>query len=148
MGLTKIISDLQNDEGFRSKVYLDTEGNPTIGYGFLIRDLELTKDIAGAILLQIVLKRQKEIRELMPWTSELPDPIFDAVTEMVYQMGPGEEDKNHEIKHGFRSFKKAIGHLQKQEWQLAADDFMQGLWAKQTPNRAKKVTNMIRHYTP
>jgi lysozyme len=142
MGLTKITSDLQVDEGFEPKVYKDKLGIDTIGYGFTIRDLVLDRDIANAILMRKVLALQKDISEQMPWTKNLPDQVLDAVTEMCYQMGIGFEGGIH----GFKSFPSAIAHLQKGEWAQAADDFLNSLWFKQTPERAKKVTDMIRDY--
>ena len=48
--MSDLIESIKQHEGFRSKVYDDSLGIPTIGYGFAIKDLELEEDICDMIL--------------------------------------------------------------------------------------------------
>ena len=52
-----LVDRVKEHEGFRSKVYKCTEGFDTIGYGFAIKDLELTEDVAEMILMQKLLEQ-------------------------------------------------------------------------------------------
>ena len=45
-----LLEQIKDHEGFKSTVYQCTEGYDTIGYGFAIKDLELTEEIAEDIL--------------------------------------------------------------------------------------------------
>jgi lysozyme len=53
---------------------------------------------------------------------------------MCYQLGLS----------GFSKFKKTIYYLETQQYDEAADEMLDSLWAKQTPNRAKELSNIIR----
>ena len=55
--LTNVINRLKINEGYRSKVYKCSLGYDTIGYGFAIKDLELTEEISTIILTQLVEKK-------------------------------------------------------------------------------------------
>ena len=54
--------------------------------------------------------------------------------EMCYQMGIT----------GFSKFKKTIEHLKCEEWELAASEMLISRWQKQTPNRAKALSDKLR----
>ena len=44
-----LLEQIKLHEGFRPTVYQCTQGYDTIGYGFAIKDLELTEEIAEQI---------------------------------------------------------------------------------------------------
>ena len=48
-------------EGYRARVYKDTLGIDTIGYGFAIKDLELDEDICDMILDKKLNKLIKDV---------------------------------------------------------------------------------------
>lgn len=141
MNIVNIKDSIKEHEGFRSMVYNDHLGNPTIGYGFLIASLNLSRDISELILQEKLDNIIKELNEKVLFFNELPENVQNVIIEMSYQMGVGKIGGAH----GFLSFRKAIEHLKNKEWQLAADDFMSGLWAPQTPGRAKELTDVIRN---
>ena len=47
-----LLESIKRHEGFRDRVYDDSLGIPTIGFGFAIKDLVLDEDIAEKILLR------------------------------------------------------------------------------------------------
>ena len=55
--LKSLIERLKVNEGYSSTVYDDHLGYPTIGYGFAIKDLELSEEISTLILTEKVEKR-------------------------------------------------------------------------------------------
>tara|TARA_Y100000004_G_scaffold186628_1_gene238405 strand:- start:724 stop:1122 length:399 start_codon:yes stop_codon:yes gene_type:complete len=129
-----MIEDIKKHEGFRSKVYKCTEGYETIGYGFAIKDLELTEDIAELILKRKLSELQLRVCKNFEWYIDSPQTVQDVVMNMCYQLGLS----------GFSKFKKTIYYLETEQYEEAADEMLDSLWAKQTPNRAKELSNAIR----
>ena len=129
-----LLKRIKHHEGFRSRVYKCTEGYDTIGYGFAIKDLELDEDLAEEILLRKVEKLISRVRKKFNWLDTVPPAVQGVIVEMSYQMGVS----------GVSKFKKALHAMQMFQWKLAADELLDSRWAKQTPNRAKELSNIIR----
>ena len=129
-----LLKRIKHHEGFRSKVYKCTEGFDTIGYGFAIKDLEMDEDIAEEILLRKVENLISRVRKKFSWLDSVPPAVQGVIVEMSYQMGVS----------GVSKFKKALHAMQMFQWKLAADELLDSRWAKQTPNRAKELSDIIR----
>ena len=129
-----LINKIKKHEGFRSTVYECTEGYETIGYGFAIKDLKLDEDIAELILIRKLADLVARIKETFPWTKDAPEVIQDVVVDMCYQLGI----------NGFSKFKKTIYLLETEQYQEASVEMLDSLWAKQTPNRAKELSEEVR----
>ena len=129
-----LINRIKHHEGFRSRVYKCTEGYDTIGYGFAIKDLELDEDLAEEILLRKLEKLIKRVRNKFDWIDSVPHEVQGVIVEMSYQMGLS----------GVSKFKKALHAMQMFQWKLAATELLDSRWAKQTPNRAKELSDIIR----
>ena len=121
-------------EGFRPTVYQCTQGYDTIGYGFAIKDLELTKDIAEKILIQKVAKLESNISKKFEWYHTAPQEAKEVVINMCYQLGLS----------GFSKFKKTIYLLETEQYEEASVEMLNSLWAKQTPIRAKELSEIVR----
>ena len=130
-----LIDDIKKSEGFRSRVYQCTEGFDTIGYGFAIKDLVLDKDIAEMILKRKIGEIRLRLLQKLPFIKDLPEEVQDVCIEMCYQMGVS----------GFSKFKKAIQHLMTKDFEDAALEMLDSRWAKQTPNRAKKLSDVVKY---
>ena len=129
-----LIESVKESEGFRSKVYKCTEGYDTIGYGFAIKDLELDEDICHQILVKILNDLIDNANYKFPFLLEIPDEKADIVYEMIYQMGL----------NGVSKFKKMLKALEDQDFEKASVEMLDSLWAKQTPNRALKMSNKMK----
>ena len=129
-----LINRIKHHEGYRSRVYKCTEGYDTIGYGFAIKDLELDEDMAEEILLRKLEKLIKRVRSKFDWLDSVPREVQGILVEMSYQMGLSNVSK----------FKKALHAMQMFQWKEAADEMLDSRWAKQTPNRAKELSDIIR----
>ena len=130
-----LLDQLKIHEGFKKKVYTDTEGYQTIGYGFAIKDLELDRDIAEEILARKVTYLITRIRRTFDWYDTMPEDIQDVVVNMCYNIG---------IK-GYSKFKKHIKHLKSNNWEDAADEMLDSLWAKQVKTRANELSDIVRN---
>ncbi len=129
-----LIDDIKKHEGFRARVYQCTEGYDTIGYGFAIKDLELTEHIADQILMKKLSELNLKIIDRFKWYFTSPQKVQDVVVNMCYQMGIS----------GFSKFKKTIYYLETEQYEEAADEMLDSLWHKQTPNRSKELSDIIR----
>ena len=133
--MSNLIDNIKASEGFRSKVYKCTAGHDTIGYGFAIKDLVLSKGMCDKILESKVAELKLRIDQKFPFVSELPEIVQDVVIEMCYQMGVS----------GFSKFKKTIDHLMRNDFPLAAKEMLDSRWAVQTPNRANRLSNYVKN---
>ena len=133
--MSNLIKQIKQSEGFRPTVYQCTEGYDTIGYGFAIKDLVLGEDICDIILERKIAELKLRIQQKFPFYEDMPEQAQDIVVEMCYQMGIS----------GFSRFKKTIDHLMRKDYKAASVEMLDSRWAKQTPNRAKKLSNQMKY---
>ena len=131
--MKNLIEKIKEHEGYRSSVYQCTEGYDTIGYGFAIKDLQLSEEICDIILAEKLAKLQFDISNKFEWFDDSPVIVKDVVTNMCYQIGVS----------GFNKFKKTIYYLETEQYEEASLEMLDSLWAKQTPNRAKELSKQI-----
>ena len=129
-----ILDDIKKHEGFEPKVYKCTEGYDTIGYGFAIKDLIIDKDVADLILMKKLHKMLERITVAFPWFANIDNEAKAVVVNMCYQLGI----------RGFSKFKKTIYLLETEQYEEASVEMLDSLWAKQTPNRAKELSEKLR----
>lgn len=137
LNLSKLEKDLDNDEGFVSHAYQDHLGYWTIGIGRLIDKRKgggITREEAYYLLRNTLGAKFKEMDAAMPWWRDQPEPVQRALANMAYQMGVP----------GLMKFKNTLALIQAKKYNEAADNALKSLWAKQTPERAKRVTDLIR----
>ena len=130
-----LLERIKHHEGFRSKVYKCTEGYDTIGYGFAIKDLEMDEDIAEMILMRKLDDLMNRIQKKFHWWRSAEDEVRNVVVEMCYQLGLS----------GFSRFKKTIDHLEHKRYGKASVEMLDSRWAKQTPQRALELSNIIKN---
>ena len=129
-----LLKQIKDHEGFKSTVYQCTEGYDTIGYGFAVKDLKLSKKVCNIILAEKLAKLQFDINNKFEWFKDSPEIVRNVVTNMCYQMGIS----------GFSKFKKTIYYLETEQYEEAADEMLDSLWHKQTPSRSQELSDVIR----
>ena len=129
-----LIEAVKESEGFRDKVYKCTEGIDTIGYGFAIKDLVLEEDICDMILERKLDNLIDAADKKFPFLRGLPQDKSEVVYEMCYQLGI----------NGVSKFKNMLKHLEAKNFEKASVEMLDSLWAKQTPNRAIKLSNQMK----
>ena len=132
--LQEIVAEIKRHEGFRPTVYKCTEGYDTIGYGFAIKDLDIDEDVADFILMKKLHTLLQRISVAFPWFQDIDDIAKSVVVNMCYQLGL----------RGFSKFKKTIYLLETNQYQEASIEMLDSLWAKQTRNRAKELSETLR----
>lgn len=159
--LDTIKNSLIAEEGFRTKVYKDTHGNRTIGVGFNLekssaktelksvgvryKDVisgkqELSEEQVYKLLNISIFKALDEVKTLIP-NFEILSPIRqNALVGLTFQLGKADLA-------GFKNMLKAINIG---DWQTASKELLvnskgsgPSLYYKQTPERAKRYSNML-----
>lgn len=137
MDKEKLAGELEADEGFRDHAYLDSEGYLTIGIGRLIdkrKGGRITKEEALYLLDNDIEEKWHALITALPWVVDHPDNIQRALCNMAFQLGVA----------GVLGFKRTLALVQAKKYEEAAKNAMLSKWAKQTPVRAKRVTDMIK----
>ena len=129
-----LLDNIKESEGFRSSVYKCTAGHDTIGYGFAIKDLHLTKEDCDNILERKIADLKLIVNQKIPFIDDLPEAVQDVLYEMYYQMG-----------NSLFKFKKALKHLENKHFEKAAIEMLDSKWYRQTPNRAKKLSDIVKY---
>ena len=102
--IDSVLPRLKAEEGFRMRVYRDTEGHQTIGYGFNV-DAGLTQRVASA-LLQAQLEELQDILSAFLWYANL-DPVRQGVClDIAFNDGI----------HGLLAFPQMIAALGRKDW--------------------------------
>lgn len=118
-------------EGYRKHVYLCSTRHATFGYGFNI-DAGIDEDIAE-ILLEAQMTKIYARLIAYRWFYELDEVRRCVIVEMVYNIGWT----------GFHKFVKTIDHIKNHDYQLAAKEMLNSKWARQVPNRARKLSKQF-----
>lgn len=69
----------------------------------------------------------------LPWWSEQPEPVRLVLQNMAFQMG---------LK-GLLGFKRTLDLLHLCRYAEAAKEMLDSTWAKQTPNRAGELAELV-----
>ena len=64
----------------------------------------------------------------------MPEDGRDVIYEMCYQLGVT----------GVSKFKKTLAYIENSEYKMASKEMLDSKWARQTPNRAKRLSDIIK----
>ena len=141
MDMDRLLQSVKKHEGYRNKVYKDTLGKRTVGVGHLcVEDFwEDNKEYSEEMLMNILKDDLKNAiqgsQRLLAECPVLDDLAEEIIIEMVFQLG----------ETGVSKFKNMLKALKDgPDYQTAAIDMLVSRWAKQTPNRAKKMSNSMK----
>ncbi len=133
---------IKKNEGFSKSVYLDKLGNPTIGYGHLIKYNEkflLNKKYSKTSLETLFEKDfTKAVCDFKSHYSlkKMDHRIQEILIEMIFQLG---------IKNTLK-FKKFNFFLKKNFFYLAALEMLDSKWYLQTPKRVERHIKILLEY--
>lgn len=144
--MSQIIPLLNFEEGFRARPYIDTEGYPTVGVGFLIGPkgaavsnytFSLSKNVSDMWLQEIVSARLTDMKsnsEISAALKQCNPARADVLQSMAYQMGV----------NGLAAFKNTLAMVAAGNFAGAAAGMLNSKWAKQTPKRAQRHAEVMR----
>ena len=137
MLIPAIAEDLKAEEGYSEHCYMCTAGAHTIGYGRNIDangGVGITEAEADYLLRNDIMRTIEEVRR-WDWFEQLDDVRASVVVQLAFQLGITRLSK----------FKKMLAAFAAKNYDQAADDLLDSLFARQVPNRAERLQLKIRH---
>lgn len=135
---SELIRQLRADEGERACVYKDHLGFWTIGVGRLVDPSKegagLRSDEIAYLLNNDVDDRIDALTRKLPWFQDLDDVRKAVLLNMAFQLGV----------EGLLGFKNTLKLVEEGKYENAAAAMLNSLWAKQTPARAKRLSEQMR----
>ncbi len=136
MDLEQTKKEIKKEEGFRMEVYKDTLGFETGGYGHkMIEGEDTPTDMAGweKLFERDFARAMTGAEDVLMLCPNVHDTARHIVVEMCYQMGA----------YGVSKFKGMLKALQDDDYKTASVEMLDSLWAKQTPNRANRMSERM-----
>lgn len=135
--VTDSYSQLKRDEGEVLHAYPDHLGYLTIGVGILIDQRKgggLRPEESEYIFRNRLMILRRELTSRLPWFRRLDDARQGALINMAFQLGI----------NGLLNFRRTMSLIQSGQYAQAAAEMLDSRWAKQTPERAKRISEQIR----
>ena len=142
-----LIENIKTHEGFSARIYKDSVGKPTVGYGFLVTALSpdeialnggniepMSRETAEKILNLKVAKLQKRVFQCLPWLESKPQGVQDTLIEIAYQLGLA----------GLMGFRHTLGCIETGDYAQAAKNLRASLLYRQTPKRVEDYIRGLR----
>jgi lysozyme len=130
---------IKQHEGYLGKVYIDSLGKQTIGYGHLLTEDD---DFAEGIIYDKVLLEdifEKDFAKAVNSADELligytvAPLVREVIIEMVFQLG----------KNGVSKFKKMFAALKELDYIRAAAEMLNSNWYRQSPSRCEELSQLV-----
>ena len=135
-----LLENIKAHEGFSARIYKDSVGKPTVGYGFLVAALSpdelklngakaepMSKEVADKILNLKLKKLRKRLFGCLPWLESKPQSVQDTLIEMAYQLGLA----------GLMGFHHTLSCIEASDYAQAARNLKASLLYRQTPKRVE-----------
>ena len=136
MDFTKLAIELEEEEGNKPYAYQDHLGYWTIGIGILIDKRKgggLRPEEVTFIFENRMRILAEELQERLPWFNTLVDARQRVLMQMAFQMGVD----------GLMGFVNTLRMIEQGKYMMAAAGMLQSKWAKQTPDRAARLSKMM-----
>ena len=133
----QLVDTLKRHEGVRSHAYKCSENMITVGVGRNLDEnggIGLSDDEIEYLLMNDIERCDAELRAAYDWYENLKKPRRDAMINMCFNLGLTR----------LRGFVKALEAMSREQYDVAADEFMDSRWAEQVGERAVEVTELIR----
>ena len=135
--MERLLEMIKLHEGVKSHAYQCTAGKWTIGVGRNIDEeggLGLSNEEINVLLINDIERVKGELSAAYLWFPALDEVRQAAMIDMCFNLGLSR----------LRGFVKAIEAMSRQEFDNAADEFLDSRWASPVGQRAVRVTEMIR----
>ena len=133
--MTLIESELERDEGYKSRPYLDTTGHLTIGIGHNLNAAGLCR---AAILAQLrfdIAEKEAHLDAKLPWWRGHPPAVQRVLVNLAFNLGIA----------GLLTFTTTLAHIKAKRYAQAADALMANKrYVKQIGQRANRLAKQLR----
>ncbi len=135
--MDKLRQVIEQAEGCELKPYPDgDDGDFSIGYGHNLTQLGISPAVAKILLDEDLVRCWSEVTTEYPFTTKLPRVVLESLVELNFNMGATR----------LRKFVKMWANLQSDppNFEGAADELLDSLYARQLPGRAERIAKQIR----
>ena len=132
-----LVEMLIRHEGLKLKPYRCTAGKLTIGVGRNLDDVGISEGEARRLLLHDIERVQSEMDRRIPWWRALDGPRQTVLINMAFNLGI----------NGLMKFEKFLYAVSHGEYQRAAGEMLDSLWAKQVKRRAMELAALMQEPT-
>ena len=143
MNLEQLQKELAADEGCKLEIYLDHLGYPTVGIGHLITEddelygfevgSEVSQEHVDDLFHADVQRTLRDCEFLYSDFNNLPEEAQLIIANMCFQLG----------RPRLSGFKKMKAAVDSRDWREASRQMLDSKWAKQTPNRASRLSRRM-----
>lgn len=132
--MTNYLPVIKKHEGLRLKPYHCSEGKLTIGIGRNLESNGISEEEAEYMALNDIAMAEKAASSLVRDFLVLNDNRKIVLVSMAFQMG----------RTGLSKFVKMLDAVDLGAFRTASDEMLDSRWAKQTPERAKELSEMMK----
>ncbi len=131
----ELIDQIKQDEGLRLEAYQDTRGNWTIGYGHTpategeVWDLQRAEDQ----LIMDLDQAADDLDKALPWAEGMGVVRWSVLVNMAFNMGLSRLEEFH----------MALAAMQSGDYETAAAQMLNSLWASQVGERAMRLAQQM-----
>lgn len=134
MNIDRLKKQLEQDEGRRKWIYVDTVGKVSGGVGRNLTDRGFSDDEIDLMLSNDIKIAERDARSLVPGFDYLGDVRQEVIVNMSLNMGFARLS-------GFKRFLAAVGTS---EFSEASLEMLDSKWAKQVGDRAQRLSKAMR----
>lgn len=131
--MTTLTHFIKRHEGLRLKVYKCSAGKLTIGYGRNLDDVGITEQEADAMLMRDIDIAINNCKKFFPNFDYYTNHRRIALASIMFNLGINR----------FRTFKKMIAAVRKEDWEEAAFQLKDSKRHGQIPNRSDEESDML-----
>lgn len=131
-----LVERIKLGEGFSGKIYLDTNGNPTGGYGHHFAVGSLLDPEVWDLIFEFDLRVAAFEYNKLPTAvrAQVNQVRQEVLLEMIFNMGLPR----------LLGFKKMLAAVEAGDFETAAKEMLNSLWAKQVGKRADRLAELMR----
>jgi lysozyme len=122
----------KTNEGFRSKVYKDSRGFNTVGYGLNL-DAGLSEHLASVILAEQLAEAEADAESAFLWYSGTDGVRQSVIVELVFNTGLAK----------LKGFTHMLAACQAQDWNAAAAELQNSAWFGQVGRRGPLLVRLL-----
>jgi len=133
MNHSRLRRQIRRHEGFRRHPYVDSTGHTSIAYGRNLDSVGISRLEAKVLLDNDIIVAENHCRRF-PWFADLKPIRQEALVNMAFNLGWTK----------FNSFAKMIAALEVRDYNTAARELLDSLYARQVGARARELAEQIR----
>lgn len=129
-----LIERIKRHEGLRLKPYRCTSGKLTIGYGRNLEDNGISAAEADTLLNTDIKRCEAECQKALPWFTQLNATRQGVIVELDFNLGLTR----------LLGFKKMLAACEQGNYEQAAREMLDSLWARQVGQRAVTLAELMK----